>query len=121
MLNKEKLKECMKKLERDEKRINLGKQREFYFSASYVEANDIVQYLLDQNKFARKKLEEEKQKCFDFSMDLKEQEKAGFFARKENAQKIAAWADKAYPRRMVELYEIQFEKEYVVSLMRKIN
>jgi len=45
----------------------------------------------------------------------------GFYDRKENPQKVAAWAEKAYPKMNVELYEVQYEKEKVLEAMRNIK
>jgi len=120
-LSLEELKSSMKKLEKEEKRVAAGKKREYYFSADKVETSELFDFLSEQFKFAMKKLKEEKQNCWDFMNDEAELKKAGFYDRKENPKKVAAWAEKAYPKMNVELYEVQYEKEKVLEAMRNIK
>jgi len=119
-LSLEELKSSMKKLEKEEKRVAAGKKREYYFSADKVNVSELFNFLSEQFQFAMKKMKEEKQKCWIFVNDEAELKKAGFYDKKENPQKISAWAEKAYPKMNIELYEVQYEKEKVLEAMRKV-
>jgi len=115
----EDLKRAMKKLERDLNLNRRGKKREYYLSGELINPGNLVEFLQNQNKQTSLDLKDENKKCLEFLYDKNEEEKYGLNARKENKEKMMQWADKAYPKRDIVEFEIQFEKKFLLEEMQK--
>jgi len=114
----EELQRIEKKLQQEENSVKKGKQRKFFLGAEYVGKNDIFEFLKEQNETTLKKIKEERERAWNFLNNEAEARKAGWFDRKQDQKKLLDWAEKAYPKITIDLFDIQFE-QIVLKIAKK--